>query len=58
MVIMQNHQRILIKGVAVSLTHFVLDVAMETTGKGGSIWESLLLGSNLQKKVPNHSPEH
>ena len=34
MVIMQNHQRILIKGVAVSLTHFVLDVAMETTGKG------------------------
>ena len=35
MVIMQNHQRILIKGVAVSLTHFVLDVAMETTGKDG-----------------------
>ena len=35
MVIMQNLQRTLIKGQTVSLTHFVLDVAMETTGKGG-----------------------
>ena len=33
MVILQNHQRTLIKGQTVSLTHFVLDVAMETTGK-------------------------
>ena len=50
MVIMQNHQRTLIKGQTVSLTHFVLDVAMETTGKGGYISESIFTLCSILKK--------